>query len=245
MSEYRTKPSSDRCSSNRLFGQRLLDLESSISNIPKPTARIFLQTSPEERADDRRCRVRNARPINFVFDHAPENVHRGFAGECRLSREHLEQDNAEHPDVGPRIGDFAFRLLGSHVGRCAENHADAGGSGVDRRGLRVVDRLHWRDHLGESEVRTFTRPFVLMFAGFRSRWMIPRSCAASSASAICLAIANASATGIGPLAITSAGSGHHELHHQSGDVARPLQTVNGCDIGMIERGKDFRLTLKS
>ena len=29
---------------------------------------------------------------------------------------------------------------------------------------------------------------TLMFAGFRSRWMIPCSCAASSASAICLAI---------------------------------------------------------
>ena len=39
---------------------------------------------------------------------------------------------------------------------------------------------------------------TLMFAGFRSRWMIPCSCAASSASAICFAIGNASSIGIAP-----------------------------------------------
>ena len=46
---------------------------------------------------------------------------------------------------------------------------------------------------------TFTVPSArtLMFAGFRSRWMIPCSCAASSASAICLAIGSASSSGIG------------------------------------------------
>jgi hypothetical protein len=41
----------------------------------------------------------------------------------------------------------------------------------------------------------------LIFAGFRSRWMMFCSCAASSASAICRAIGNASSIGIGPAAI--------------------------------------------
>ena len=42
----------------------------------------------------------------------------------------------------------------------------------------------------------FTRPSgrTLIFAGLRSRWMIPCSCAASSASAICLAIGSASSS---------------------------------------------------
>ena len=46
---------------------------------------------------------------------------------------------------------------------------------------------------------TFTVPSgrTLMFAGFRSRWMMPCSCAASSASAICFAIGSASSSGIG------------------------------------------------
>jgi hypothetical protein len=53
---------------------------------------------------------------------------------------------------------------------------------------------------------TFTVPSgrTLMFAGFRSRWTIPCSCAASSASAICFAISSTSSTGIGPRAIRSA-----------------------------------------
>ena len=45
--------------------------------------------------------------------------------------------------------------------------------------------------------RTFTVPSArtLMLAGFRSRWMMPCSCAASSASAICFAIGSASTSG--------------------------------------------------
>ena len=48
--------------------------------------------------------------------------------------------------------------------------------------------------------RTLTDPpgVNLTFAGFRSRWTIPFSCAASSASPICRATARASSIGIGP-----------------------------------------------
>ena len=42
---------------------------------------------------------------------------------------------------------------------------------------------------------------TLIFAGLRSRWTIPCSCAAPSASASCLAIANASSIGMAPPAI--------------------------------------------
>ena len=51
--------------------------------------------------------------------------------------------------------------------------------------------------LCQSEVEDLHGPVrrTLMFAGFRSRWMIPCSCAASSASAICFAIGSASSTG--------------------------------------------------
>jgi phosphoglycerate-specific signal transduction histidine kinase len=40
--------------------------------------------------------------------------------------------------------------------------------------------------------------------GFRSRWITPLSCTASSASAICFAIGRASSIGIGPRSILSA-----------------------------------------
>ena len=47
-------------------------------------------------------------------------------------------------------------------------------------------------HFSESEIENlFTPPLgvIMMFAGFRSRWMMPFSCAASSASATCRPIA--------------------------------------------------------
>ena len=53
----------------------------------------------------------------------------------------------------------------------------------------------------KSSTFTVLSPRTLMFAGFRSRWMTPCSCAASSASAICLAIGNASSIGIAPRAM--------------------------------------------
>ncbi len=53
---------------------------------------------------------------------------------------------------------------------------------------------------------TFTCPSCvsMMLAGFRSRWMIPLSCAASSASTICRAVASASSMDSGPAASRSA-----------------------------------------
>ncbi len=49
----------------------------------------------------------------------------------------------------------------------------------------------------KSSTLTLSSGVILMFAGFRSRWTMPFSCAASSASAICSAIASASSIGIG------------------------------------------------
>ena len=53
---------------------------------------------------------------------------------------------------------------------------------------------------------TFTVPSgrTLTFAGFRSRWTMPSSCAASSAEAICFASGSASPSAMGPWAMSSA-----------------------------------------
>ena len=57
--------------------------------------------------------------------------------------------------------------------------------------------------LARPKSSSLTVPSLLTFtlAGFRSRWMKPSSCAASSASAICRAMGSASASGIGPRAM--------------------------------------------
>ena len=94
---------------------------------------------------------------------------------------------------------------------------------------------------------TFTVPSArtLMFAGFRSRWMIPCSCAASSASAICFAIGSASSSGIGPRAIRCDEIVALDQFHHEGLHAVASQTVDVRDVGMIQRGEDFSFALKT
>ena len=103
---------------------------------------------------------------------------------------------------------LALRLLRRHVRRRAEDHAQPASSRGrrDRRRLRSRRRstpLAGSIAFARPKSSTFTVPSgrTLMFAGFRSRWMMPCSCAASSASAICFAIGSASSTGIAPRAM--------------------------------------------
>ena len=95
---------------------------------------------------------------------------------------------------------------------------------------------------------TLTAPsgVTLILAGFRSRWMIPFSCAASSASAICRAMESASSSCDGTMADAirerrSFGQLHDERAHAFGF----FQSVNGGDVRVIERGEQLRLSLEA
>ena len=84
-----------------------------------------------------------------------------------------------------------------------------------------------------------------MFAGFRSRWMIPCSCAASRASAICFAIGNASSIGIAALrnalreilALDEFHDDEGEWGRQAWQGGRRFEAVNAGDVGMVQRGE--------
>ena len=86
----------------------------------------------------------------------------------------------------------------------------------------------------------------LMLAGFRSRWTMPCSCAASSASAICLAIGSASSSGIAPardplrqvVALD-------QFHHERVDAVGILEPVDRGDVRMIERGEHPRFAFEA
>ena len=84
-----------------------------------------------------------------------------------------------------------------------------------------------------------------MFAGLRSRWMMPCSCAASSASAICFAIGRASSTGIAPGDAIRQRRSLDEFHHERPHAVRFFRAVNRRDVRMIERGEDLGFTLES
>ena len=101
--------------------------------------------------------------------------------------------------------------------------------------------------------RTLTLPsgVILMFAGFRSRCTTPRSCAASSASAICRAIDNASSSSIGPRAMRSASVSPSTSSRTIANVACPslaprlFDAVHRGHVGMVQRGQELGFTLEA
>ena len=86
---------------------------------------------------------------------------------------------------------------------------------------------------------------TLIFAGLRSRWIMPRSCAASKASAICFAIGKHFIDRERPLrdAVRQRRS-LDQLHHEGRFRSRSLETVDLRDVGMVQRGEDFGLPLE-
>ncbi len=118
---------------------------------------------------------------------AADRVGDGLAIERLAAGEHLVEDAAERPDVGALVHRPAARLLRAHVGRRAENDAvlSAGPSVIvgewARSGVAPSPSV-----LANPKSRTLTTPdgVTLTLAGLRSRWTMPLSCAAESASAI-------------------------------------------------------------
>ena len=103
-----------------------------------------------------------------------QRVGHGLADERSLSRQHLEEDAPEGPDVGPLVHGFSARLLRAHVRRRPDDRRPRASRDRDRR--RVAACLRRRSHgLGQPEVQHLDRPAGVTFtlAGFRSRWMMP------------------------------------------------------------------------
>ena len=107
------------------------------------------------------------------------------------------------------------------------------------------------DRFGEAEVEDFHDAIRRDFdvAGFRSRWTIPRSCAASSASAICFAMFSASSTARRraprPSQALGQGLAFDELHDRARTPSVLFDAVNRADVWMIERRQHPRLALEA
>jgi len=93
--------------------------------------------------------------------------------------------------------------------------------------------------LAKPKSRILTTPagVSLMFAGFKSRGMIPRSCAASNPAAIWRAMERASSSGKGALEVGAL----HQFHHQGA----LLDAIHGRDVGMVLRSQHLRFTLEA
>ena len=143
---------------------------------------------------------------------------------------------------------------GAHVSGGAENHALLRHRRRQHRRARqrhcgAAAARRWRDHRARPKSSTFTTSSSrrLMFAGLRSRWMMPASCAASSASAIWPRRATARRATSAPsvaMNLRERAAGH-QLHHENAvavlraDMLR--LPVDLRDVRVIERGEHLRL----
>ena len=163
---------------------------------------ILLQTALEQPPRFRGDPV----PIRLLAHHRREEVGGRLAPEGSLARQRLlVEHGAERPDVRALVDIFpraCSGLMYAAVPRiipacvaCIERVGEFAAFALEAPAGSIA--------LARPKSNTFTAPSArsLMFAGLRSRWMMPCSCAASSASAICFAMGSASSSGIGPRAM--------------------------------------------
>src|SRR4029079_15607225 len=92
-------------------------------------------------------------PLRLLLQDGRENVRDRLAVEGGSAGEELEEHAAERPDIRALVDGAAARLLGTHVGRAAEDNALAGagrGHGRRLRGIAFATRIG--DGLREAEV---------------------------------------------------------------------------------------------
>ena len=194
----------------RRAADQFIDLNARVSDRLEPRLRILPHTSVQQaREEPRRRRAGSAANRARARSRSRSRPRSSSPSKAGAAGQHLVEHDTERPDVGALISRLARRLLGTHVGRRAEDHSfpssrrlvivgDCVRSVVPRRRSVHASR-------DQSPALSRCRPdVILIFAGFKSRWMIPCSCAASSASAICCAIVSASSSGMAPCAIRSA-----------------------------------------
>jgi hypothetical protein len=96
---------------------------------------------------------------------------------------------------------------------------------------------------------TLTNPCGVTFtlAGFKSRWTIPFSCAASGASAICLARCRAVSTGSGPWSVSPGTSFHHQSVLFDSVGLRNIWIIQGRELlgFALEAGQQFHVLCES
>ena len=138
--------------------RRLFKFEARVADVAQTALRIFLETALEQSSDaDGRLRWQRA-PVGLAFEDADDGIGDGLAAKRRPGCQHLVQHAAKRPDVGPLVDRLPARLLGTHIGGGARNHAFSCVLNGDRRLRgRVVFRSFSRKHLRQPEVEHLHR----------------------------------------------------------------------------------------
>ena len=163
---------------------------------------------------------------------------------------------------------YYSRLCGRHRqrGRVMALPRSFGPPSARWRGTGTDERF---ERFGQAEIQDLYRTagFTFTFAGFRSRWMMPFSCAYRGLRAICLAICRESASGIGTVAgvlpgvLLAAGRGMPWPYRTTADLLRQgrstlqfvtrartpsdFQAIDRSYVGRFKHGQYLRLALEA
>ena len=185
--------------------------------------------------------------LGFAHEHGGEDVRRGLSLEGLPSGQHLENTQPnENTSLDGRSQ--PLRLLRRHVRGRAENDArlvpimlSVGESAIARRVAPVVSIAFANP---KSSTLTLPSGVTLTFAGLRSRWMMPFSCAASSASAIC----RATGAPRPPGGAAQEPLGHRlpfdQLHYEEMPAGGSHPVERG-DVRVVERGEHLGFPLEA
>ena len=219
---------------------RRIERDASLADRLKPLFRVALETTREQstylirRGGGQRC------PIRIVTRDCGQRVGNRLAREHRPAGKHLVEHAAERPDVGAagRQAHLA-PVRGSCRPRVPRMTPDCVAWTV---GEFVASRASSLQHgsiaFASPKSSTFTVPSgrTLMFAGFRSRWTIPCSCAASRASATCRAIDERFHERDRPLRnLLRQRRPLDQFHHERQGSVRFLEAVDLRNVRMVER----------
>ena len=189
----RALPAAARRWPRPLSVQRLVDrvdLDPDVADVPQALLRILGETSEQAAVESARAwPPGSSRPVRLALENLRDRVRDRVAGETRRARSTSRTARSRTPRCrcacrpacrAPARGSCRRPCRGSTPvrGRVSGACVEIGTDGRRRR-----------PSPGRSRAPSPTPSgVILMFAGFRSRWTMPFSCAASSASAICRAI---------------------------------------------------------
>ena len=232
----------------RLPGQRLLQFEQRITDVAQPVGGVLLQTPAQQPRHRGRRIGRQSRPIRLSCEDGRQRIGEGRGRERRAAGEHVVQHASERPDIGTAIDLPSARLFGAHI-RCGSED-DARGRAVPgqrRRGCARIGGGADRQRLGKTEVQDLDRAGLSDFDVRRLQIamddaaIMRRFDTAGDLKRIAERLTNGEGAGAKSLGQCLA---RHELEHQHADIARLFETVDGRDVGVVERCQEPRFTIE-
>ena len=164
-------------------GGQALQREGEVPRLLEPLVRRLLQAVPHRALETRRHRAAARGELRrIVVQDGVHRLDRRFAVEGAVAGEHLVEHRAQREEVGAGIGREAPHLLRRHVPIRADHHA---GPRLGERPAPSPARCRCSrggPSLAIPKSRILARPPPVTgtrFSGLRSRWTMPRSCAAA------------------------------------------------------------------